>query len=138
MARKRKYICLKCCNKRKESDYTKSKGKVAISQNGFVPICKDCASELYKQYFEMVKEESDSSGIVLGENQAKKAAIERMCMLFDIYFSSGMFGAAMKCYEKHLDDGKKTDLWKSYLKIINLKQNQGKSYDDTIIERTVF
>lgn len=136
MARQKKHICLKCCTQKRESDYIKSRGKIVVSENGFVPICKDCASELYKQYFEMVKDESDSSGIILGENQAEKAAIERMCMLFDIYFSSGMFDAALKSYEKQ-EDKENTDLWKSYVKIMNLRQNQGKSYDNTIIERTV-
>lgn len=54
-------------------------------------------------------------------------------MTFDIYCSDRLFDAALKQIEKFPT----LDMITAYMKIANLKQSKGKSYDDTILEENM-
>ena len=54
-------------------------------------------------------------------------------MTFDIYYSNRLFDAALKQIERFPT----IDMVTAYMKISNLKQSKGKSYDDTILEENL-
>lgn len=104
--------------------------------DNYIPICKDCLKILYEQFeiqyanqFSILGMESKQ----LKEYEIEKLAVRRLCMVFDIYYSDRLFDTALKQIERFPT----LDMVIAYMKISNLKQNKGKSYDDTILEENI-
>lgn len=104
--------------------------------NNYIPICKDCLKILYEQFKIQYANQFSVLGMKpeeLKENEIEKLAVRRLCMVFDIYYSDRLFDAALKQIERFPT----IDMVTSYMKISNLKQSKGKSYDDTILEENL-
>jgi len=104
--------------------------------DNYIPICKDCMKILYKQYKVNYINQFSVLGMKpeeLKEYEIEKLAIKRLCMTFDIYYSNRLFNGALKQIERFPT----LDMATAYMRIANLKQSKGKTYDNTIIEENL-
>lgn len=102
--------CICCtCGKPliKENDFYKSYSPLFL--DNYLPICKDCFNRMFLFYVSKYKN--------------NKAAMQRMCMMFDVYFSEELFN---KC-----GDDNSTIVGK-YFKKLNMVQYKEKTYEDTL------
>lgn len=70
-------------SKNKKQNFCKSQSPLFINNNGFVHICKKCTD---KHYYNLVDFFSDN----------EEKAMDRMCQLFDWYYSDEIFAATRK------------------------------------------
>lgn len=106
-----KCVCCTCGESLNISKFYKSYSGLYI--NSLLPICKDCFSHKFGEYAKIYK--------------SNKIAMQRMCMLFDIYFIEDIFD---KC-----DTNDETVIG-NYFRQLNMKQNRGKTFEDSINEGT--
>lgn len=141
MARQKKEIiptkkCLHC--NMEELEYKNfyqlhNNSNIYMGNDNYLPVCKDCMKVLYEQYRIQYMNQFSVLGTVPEEKETEKLAIRRLCMTFDIYYSDRLFDTALKQIERFPI----LDMVSAYMKISNLKQSKGKSYDDTIIEENL-
>lgn len=110
-----KYICSRCGKiyKVQKSNFPASQSPL-YSYNGYLPVCNHCVDNLYDHYKE-----------VLGSGQA---AMERICMKFDIYWNPDIYGMINKINTS-------ASRVKQYISKTFLVRYIGKSYDDTLDEQ---
>ena len=117
-----KYKCFHCGKEYVESNYYKSYNDFYKSI-GKIPYCKHCIENFYQQYYKKYFEE--------GYLNAEQEAVKRVCMAFNIYYNTSILNSAV-------DSDKKREInispMGSYMKRIQLKQNDDKTYDTTIAE----
>lgn len=116
---KRLYYCTACGKsfKKQDSNFCKSQSPLFANNNGFVHICKKCTD---KHYYNLVD--------YFSKNEEK--AMDRMCQLFDWYYSDEIFAATRKI---SADRSRVC----AYPAKANLPQYnaKGKTYIDTITDR---
>ncbi len=110
-----------------ENDFYKSHSKIHSGCNGFIPICKDCLENIYANLESELAAAIKKVGIEVEEYYIEKKAIERICMMNDIYYNDSLFEAALK-------HSSNNTMLSAYMKINNLIQNKNKTYDDTFKE----
>ena len=119
---KEKHKCFYCGKEYVNTNYYKSHSNF-FSNIGKVPYCKQCIENFYQQYYEIYVNE--------GCLTPEKNAVKRLCAAFDIYYSDNVFNAAVS-------NAKKREInispMGAYMKMIQLSQYKGKSYDNTISE----
>ena len=117
---KNKCICFYCGKEYVETNYYKSSSEF-YNNIGKVPFCKQCIEKFYKYYYEKYTNE--------GCLTPEKKAVKRLCAAFDIYYKEDAYNAA-------IDSAKKREMnitpMGAYMKMIQLSQYKGKSYDATI------
>ena len=117
---KAKCVCFYCGKEYVDTNYYKSYSRF-FSNIGKVPYCKQCIEKLYQQYYD----EYTNEGCLTPE----KNAVKRLCMAFDIYYSEDAFNSAV-------NNAKKREMnispMGAYMKMIQLSQYKGKSYDNTV------
>lgn len=111
-----KFLCTRC-----GTVYTTQKGNFPASKSplfkenyGYLPVCNKCADALYDHYKE-----------ALGSGAA---AMERICMKFDIYWNP-------ESYESALNTGRFVSLVRAYISRVNIAKHGMKTYDDTLDEK---
>ena len=116
---KRLYYCTACGKsfKKQDSNFCKSLSPLFAGNNGYVHICKKCTDKLYYNLVDY-----------FSKNEEK--AMDRMCQLFDWYYSDEIFAATRKISA----DRSRVCAFpaKSNLPQYNSK---GKTYVDTIADR---
>ena len=121
---KAKFTCFYCGKEYVETNFYKSNSNF-YSNIGKIPYCKQCIEKLYQEYFTKYTNE--------GCLTPEKKAVQRLCMIFDIYYKDDIFYAA-------IEDATKRKLnisaMGAYMKMIQLQQyNRNKeSYENTINE----
>ena len=119
---KAKYTCFYCGKEYVETNFYKSYSNF-YSNIGKVPYCKQCIEKFYQEYFDKYTNE--------GCLTPEKKAVQRLCMIFDIYYKEDAFNSAM-------DSVKRREInispMSAYMKMIQLSQHQNKSYENTITE----
>lgn len=117
---KSKCTCFYCGKEYVETNYYKSNSEF-YKNIGKVPYCKQCVEKFYQHYYEKYTNE--------GCLTPEKKAVKRLCMVFDIYYKEDAYNAA-------IDSAKKREMnitpMGAYMKMIQLSQYKGKSYDNTI------
>ena len=88
-----------------------------------IPFCKDCLDDLYQEYYDKYSKQ--------GYNMPERKAVERICMVLDIYFKESLFQTAMSQYEKTPE----TPLIMLYIRTARVGRNYQRTYDDTIKDR---
>lgn len=113
------FYCSACGKtyKKQESNFCKSQSPLFANNNGFVHICKKCTD---KHYYNLVD--------YFSKNEEK--AMDRMCQLFDWYYSDEIFAATRKISANR-------SRVCAYPAKSNLPQynSKGKTYIDTIADR---
>lgn len=88
-----------------------------------IPFCKDCIDDMYQVYYKKYNGE--------GYTNPERKAIERLCMIMDVYYKDDIFDKAYKAWEKTPE----TPLVFQYIKLTRLIAYQKKTYDDTLREK---
>lgn len=117
-----KYKCFHCGKEYVESNYYKSYSDFYKSI-GKIPYCKHCIEKFYQQYYKKYFEE--------GYLNAEQEAVKRVCMAFNIYYNASILNSAVESDKKREIN---ISPMGSYMKRIQLKQNDDKTYDTTIAE----
>lgn len=117
---KNKCVCFYCGKEYVDTNYYKSNSKF-YGNIGKVPYCKQCIEKFYQYYFDKYTNE--------GCLTPEKNAVKRLCAAFDIYYKEDAYNAA-------IDSAKKREMnithMGAYMKMIQLSQYKGKSYDNTV------
>lgn len=108
-----KKICCTCGEELSLTNYYKSNSNFHI--DGYLPICKKCF--VSKFWF------------FSSEYRGNKKAMQRMCMAFDVYFNPELFD---RC------DTNDDTVVGNYFRMLNMSQNKGKTYEDSIKANTDF
>ena len=119
---KAKIICFHCGRQYVDTNFYSSNSKF-FSSIGKIPHCKQCIESFYQQYFENYTNE--------GCLTPEKKAVQRLCMIFDIYYRDDVFISAMN---KIKTSGMNISPMSQYMKQIQLQQYKNKSYENTIYE----
>ena len=97
-----KKVCTACGeSKRSNMDFYLSRSKLYKFNDGRMPICKECLSNLFKELNTKYSDETK--------------ALYHLCMLFDIYFSKELFEKS----SSNNNFGEEDNLLKTYMKNIN-------------------
>ena len=102
-----KRICCTCGKSLSLNRFYKSYSNLYI--DSLLPICKDCFSHKFGEYGKAYK--------------SNKIAMQRMCMLFDIYFNEDMFDSC--------DNNDETVIG-NYFRKLNMTQYQGKTFENSL------
>lgn len=119
---KAKYTCFYCGKEYVDTNFYNSNSEF-YSNIGKIPHCKQCIEKFYQQYFEKYTNE--------GCLTPEKKAVQRLCMIFDIYYSENAYNSAINSATK-----RETNIspMGAYMKMIQLQQYKNKSYENTIYE----
>lgn len=109
-----KYPCCQCGTEYALTRYFKSSSGL-FAGIGHLPICRDCLIREYKRY--------------KIEYQSGQRAMQRLCMIFDIYFNAELFDSCP-------DDD--STIVGNYIRKTNLNQHKGMTFDTTIEEGFYF
>ena len=121
---KAKITCFYCGKEYVETNFYNSNSEF-YNNIGKIPYCKQCIEKFYQQYFEKYTNE--------GCLTPEKKAVQRLCMMFDIYYRDDVFVSAMN---KIVESNMNISPMGQYMKTIQLQQyNRNKeSYENTITE----
>lgn len=117
---KEKYKCFYCGKEYVETNYYKS-DSMFFENIGKIPYCKQCIEKFYQHYLEKYINE----GCLTPEQNA----VKRVCMAFDIYYNAKAFYDAINSAKKR---NMNISAMGAYMKMIQLSQHKGKSYDNTV------
>lgn len=112
-----KFQCTRCGRifKKQTGNFSASHSPLYRANNGYLPICHACMDALYLDYRETLGDEN--------------AAMERVCMKFDIYWHPELFAMV----DKH--KASTVSRVRQYLSRSNLVKYCNRTYDDTLDER---
>lgn len=121
---KSKIACFYCGKEYVETNFYNSNSEF-YSNIGKLPYCKQCIEKFYWQYFNRYTNE--------GCLTPEKKAVQRLCMIFDIYYRDDVFVSSMN---KIKSSGMNISPMFQYMKTIQLSQyNRNKeTYENTITE----
>lgn len=121
---KDKCVCFYCGNEYVETNYYSSNSEF-YSNTGKIPYCKQCIERFYQQYYERYTNE--------GCLTPEKKAVQRLCMVFDVYYREDIFNSSMN---KIRESNMNISPMAQYMKMIQLNQyNRYKeTYENTISE----
>ena len=121
---KAKITCFYCGKEYVDTNFYNSNSEF-YNNIGKIPHCKQCIEKFYQQYFDRYTNE--------GCLTPEKKAVQRLCMVFDIYYRDDVFVSAMN---KIKTSGMNISPMAQYMKQIQLQQYNRKkeSYENTIIE----
>jgi hypothetical protein len=121
---KAKIVCFYCGKEYVDTNYYNSNSEF-YSNIGKIPYCKQCIEKFYQQYYEKYTNEGCLS--------PEKKAIQRLCMVFDIYYKEDVFNSAMN---KIKESNTNISPMGQYMKTIQLQQyNRNKeTYENTITQ----
>lgn len=121
---KAKCTCFYCGKEYVETNFYNSNSEF-YSNVGKVPYCKQCIEKFYQQFYKKYTNE--------GCLTPEKKAVQRLCMIFDIYYKDDVFNSAV-------DNARKREInispMGAYMKMIQLSQYNRKkeTYENTIYE----
>lgn len=121
---KTKFTCFYCGKEYVNTNYYNSNSEF-YSNIGKIPYCKQCIEKFYQQYFERYTNE--------GCLTPEKKSVQRLCMIFDIYYKDDVFYSSMN---KIKESNMNISPMGQYMKTIQLQQyNRNKeTYENTISE----
>lgn len=114
--------CL-CCNEVGVSNEFYDSDSELHESIGKIPYCRKCLDKFYQKYLDKYEE--------LGCTNPERKAIERICMILDIYYSDKIFDSAVRLSEVKQE----ATIFALYLKQVKLYQYRKKNYDTTISDR---
>lgn len=119
---KEKCTCFYCGYPYVDTNYYKS-NSIFYSNLGKLPYCKQCMEKFYQHFYEKYTNE--------GCLTPEKKAVKRLCMIFDIYYKEDAYNSAMNSVKKREMNISPIG---AYMKMVQLSQYKGKTYEDTITQ----
>lgn len=117
-----------CCNDELGLSEFYISDSALFRATGKIPYCKECIGYVFEKYQEEYEK--------LGYASPDKKAIERMCMMLDLYYSDEIVDGIYKI--RNSDDNSRFNsmpLIAAYMCRINMIQHKNKNYNTTIHER---
>lgn len=110
-----RYFCTRCTRNftKQKTNFPAAQSPLYRENGGYLTICRHCVDEMFLHYKEVFGDE--------------KAALRRICMKFDIYWSDRVYDMLNK-------SSTTTSRVLSYISKSNLFQFIGKTFDDTLDE----
>lgn len=115
-------MCVRCGEKKEVKKFyaTPSKFYATYARS---PICSDCLDDMYMEYYEKYEKE--------GYTNPDRKAVERVCMVTDVYYKDSLFESAKKSHENKSD----VSIMIYYMRNTRLSTNRLKTYDDTLRDK---
>lgn len=110
-----RFVCCECGNELPDTKFFRSPSSI-FAGIGHLPICKDCLSREYKKY--KIAYHGDAN-----------RAMQRVCMMFDIYYDAALFNSCDSNDEKGIGN---------YIRKTNLGQYKNRTFDTSVEEGFVF
>lgn len=117
-----KLTCIRCGEKIDSKKYYSTRSEF-FKNHARLPICQDCLDDMYDYYYDKYVSEDKTN--------PEHKAIERMCMMFDVYYSDKLVQSAIKSWE---NDGSHS-VMSYYMQRTRLKAYIQRSYDDTLRDK---
>ena len=110
------FFCVRCGKQftRQQTNFPTSRSALYAGNNGYLPICKTCMSEIFLYYLNDLNDPFE--------------AAERVCSRFDIYYSKELFEQIIASCAPNV-------MMTSYIGRVAVSEHKNKSYDDYITER---
>lgn len=121
------YVTCVYCNKSLRAIDFYIANNEPFKSTGKIPYCKKCIGSLYEYYRDKYTIE--------GYDEPSKIAVEKICMLTDIYYSDKIFDSALKSYNRK--EERNVPFIYSYLRNVKMVQYSTKTYDDTLNDRRI-
>lgn len=115
---------LRCmrCDGLYSSDKFYQSDSLLFGATGRIPYCDECLSKFYEEYYTQYRN--------LGYPNPSRRAIERICMMMDLYYSDDIYDNAAKRLENNGGT-----IFLRYMQQVKMYQYRKKNYDTTIEER---
>lgn len=112
------FWCVRCAKyfTKQQGNFPTSKSEIYLANNGYLPVCKSCLSELYLYYCEKTNSELE--------------ACRRVCMKFDIYYNKALMENVLATTNKEV-------AMTTYIGKVATTARRMRSYDDTIDEEII-
>lgn len=115
-----KHALVRCtrCGKEygtRNQNFSKSQSPLYVENDKFLPVCKSCINELYENYRESYQDD--------------RAAIRRICMMFDLYWSDEAYNSIKKTPSAQSNI-------MAYIRVSGLRQFNDKTFDNTLEEES--
>lgn len=116
--------CL-CCGEKKDSDTYYNSDSLQYRAYGKIPYCKDCIDKMYQGYLEEF--------IKLQYTNPEKRAVQRLCMVLDLFYSEEMYNTALADWQKANDKSDRdVKFIYYYIKNVKMYQYRKRNYNTTI------
>ena len=116
--------CGKCGKTLSSRNFYNNDSEIYRHNNGCINVCKDCIGELYEYYYRLYDSENQKD-----KDKVRKKAVERICMMFNYYYSDKIFTNTIN------GRNAASNLMSAYIRQTRLVQYKEKSYDTTLQER---
>lgn len=116
--------CL-CCGEKYDSDTYYTSDSLQYRAYGRIPYCKDCIDKMYQGYLaEFTK---------LQYTNPEKRAVQRLCMVLDLFYSDEMYNTALGDWQKNNDKSDRDIKFiLYYMKNVKMYQYRKRNYNTTI------
>ena len=118
--------CGKCGKTLSSRNFYNNDSEIYRHNNGCINVCKDCIGELYEYYYRLYDSENQKD-----KDKVRKKAVERICMMFNYYYSDKIFTNTLNAKNAA------SNLMSAYIRQTRLVQYKEKSYDTTLQERAM-
>ena len=116
--------CL-CCGEKKDSDTYYNSDSLQYRAYGKIPYCKDCIDKLYQGYLQEFTK--------LQYTTPEKRAVQRLCMVLDLFYSEEMYNTALADWQKANDKSNRDIKFIFYyMKNVKMYQYRKRNYNTTI------
>ena len=117
--------CL-CCGEKKDIDTYYTSDSLQYRAYGRIPYCKDCIDKMYQGYLDEFNR--------LQYTNCEKRAVQRLCMVLDLYYSDEMYNTAFSDHQKAVVkfDNKDLKFITYYMKNVKMYQYRKRNYNTTI------
>lgn len=117
--------CL-CCGEKKDIDTYYTSDSLQYRAYGRIPYCKDCIDRMYQGYLDEFNR--------LQYTNCEKRAVQRLCMVLDLYYSDEMYNTAFSDHQKAVVkfDNKDLKFITYYMKNVKMYQYRKRNYNTTI------
>lgn len=117
--------CL-CCGEKKDIDVYYTSDSLQYRAYGRIPYCKDCIDKMYQGYLDEFNR--------LQYTNCEKRAVQRLCMVLDLYYSDEMYNTAFSDHQKAVVkfDNKDLKFITYYMKNVKMYQYRKRNYNTTI------
>ena len=105
-------ICGQCGKPLQLEEFNKTYSSLYTTTNR-LPTCKKCLSKQFAEYLTIYR--------------SMRKAIQRICIAYDLYYQDRLF-------ERCQDKSDESTILGNYLKALNMKQNIGKTFDNSLQE----
>lgn len=116
--------CIRCGEKLNVNEFYNSHSDFFTTYMK-IPFCKECINVIYDEYYEKYKTE--------GYTNPDRKAVERVCMITDLYYSDKIFDSVQKTLAGDISPD--ATVMSIYYRTSRLNPNTNKKYDNSLYDK---